>query len=410
LGEAYWAMRDEPDGAELVFAFAGHGGVSPGGEGYVLLADGPFTRSELTKQVVVASPVRMNHVIVDACAAYYLVSRGGDAVVPVANLAHALERAPGDDDAWARTGVLVATSDAADVHESSALGGGVFSYVLRSALAGGADANHDGKIEYGEVAAFIAAANTSVDDPRARLQIHARAPAQAPHAALLDLARGNGRFLVLDQKGGARVRVVDAHGLPFIEVHSDVNAADVHVTLALANDPFYVVERGQEEAVLVPRGVGAYAMSSLRFTPATQTRSVDPQRTQLFATPYGPAFVHGFLAHEDLVGPADDVTTWRAPWADVGAPSTPPPWGTLAWVSLGTSGALAVATGASLAGNSLSLVSLDQHFHQTGTLDPTLSLQADTWLTSAAVFGALALGTAVAAGGFALLDLNAEKP
>ena len=407
LGEAYWSMRDEPAGAELVFVFAGHGGVSPGGEGYALFADGAFTRSDVERQIVAASPARLNHVIVDACAAYFLVARGGDRVVPVTDLAAQLSKPGGADAAqWAHTGVLVATSDAAEVHESSALGGGVFSYLLRSALAGVADADGDGRIEYSEVAAFVAAANAGVDDPRARLQVHAAAPEQAPHAPLADLrTSGADQFLVVDQHGPVRLRVVDSHGLPYAEINREGGGPPV--TVALSGNPFYVVERGEEEAVLVPRSPGAYAVSSLVFGKAPAPRSPDPHTALLFSTPFGPAFLHGFAARGDQLLPAAGPA-FTVPWAEVGKPASPPPWGTLAVTSLGVAGVLAAGGVVAVVGNSLSLGELDRRFQVTGTLDPALSLQADTWLAAGAILGSGAVAAAVVAGGFALVGNDAE--
>lgn len=410
LGEAFWAMREEPGGAELVFAFAGHGDVSPGGEGYALLADGPFLRSDLERQVIAASPARTNHILIDACAAYFLVARGGDRSVPVANLVEELARRPSasapDAAAWARTGILVATSDAAEVHESAALGGGVFSYLLRSALAGAADANGDGRVEYGEVAAFVAAASATVKDPRARLAIHTKPPAQTPHVPLMDLkTSGLQHFLVVDQRGPVRLRLLDARGLPYAEVHREENGPPV--VLALASDPFYVVERGEQEAVLVPRSAGAYALSSLRFGKAATSRSPDPRTAQLFALPYGPGFLGGYLARGEQLPPADGEP-FRVAWAEAGAPDDPPPWGTLAVGTLAAAGVLAVTTGVALAGNAWSLADLERRFQETGTLDPALALQADGWLTTAAVLGAATAASTAVAGGFYLLSLQEE--
>lgn len=419
LGEAYWAMREEPRsaeagerlGTELIFAFAGHGDVSPGGEGYALLADGPFLRSDLERQVIAASPATTNHVIIDACAAYFLVARGGDASVPVADLVNELARQPtsgADAAAWARTGVLVATSDAAEVHESAALGGGVFSFLLRSALAGAADANSDGRVEYGEVAAFVAAASASVEDPRARLAIHTKAPAQAPHAPLIDLkTSGLRHFLVVDQRGPVRLRLLDARGLPYAEVHREESGPPV--VLALAGDPFYVVERGEQEAVLVPRSAGAYALSSLRFGKAATSRSPDPRTAQLFALPYGPAFLGGFLARGEQLGPAPGEP-FHVAWAEMGAPEEEPPWLTLAMGSLGAAGVLAVSASVAVAGNAWSLADLEERFRRTGTLDPALALQADSWLTAAAVLGSAAAASTALAGGFYVLSMKEDEP
>lgn len=145
----------------------------------------------------------------------------------------------------------------------------------------------------------------------------------------------------------------------------------------------------------------------MRFTKAPTSRSPDPRTAQLFAVPYGPLFFRGFLARGEELEPADGEPLSIA-WADAGAPSSPPPWGTLSVVSLGAAGVFAVASGVSVAGNALALADLEQRFRQTGTLEPALSLPADTWLTAAAVLGAGALGAGALSGGLFFLSRDVD--
>jgi hypothetical protein len=189
---------DRGDEPELFFIYAGHGDVDGNGQGYINLRDSKLTRAELYRDIIAPSKAKFVHVIVDACKSYYLVNaRGGnkrwvdDSVPPeegAAGDAHLqafleeeqLERHP-------RAGVIVATSGDQETHEWSRYRGGILSHELRSALRGAADVNGDGRIEYSELRAFLAAANARVRNPEARVDVFARAPALDRHRALIDL-------------------------------------------------------------------------------------------------------------------------------------------------------------------------------------------------------------------------------
>lgn len=410
LGEAYWQMRSEAGETELVFAVVGHGDVDAAGEGYVVLADGNFSRTDLERQVVEASPATVNHVVVDTCASYHLVSRG-DAVEAIAPSLQDALRAPTSSSGavsagWERTGVLVATSSAAATHESAGMGGGVFSFVLRSALTGAADVNGDGRVEYGEVSAFVAAANAAVVDPRARLDVTVRPPSHEPHVAVVDLARsGYEHFLVVDGDSEKRVRLLDARGLPWAEVHRE---RGMRTMVGLVGSPYFVVETNAQQAVVVPRQAGAYALSSLRFTDSPTSRGVDdPVAQSFFSIPYGRAFLQGFLADSSAV-PPHDGDRFDVAFAVDGEPPFRWPLTQLATGSLLTAGVLAVGAAGAAVGNSITLGELDGRFRQTGTLDPELSLRADSFLTVFAVLGAGAVAASVAGAALGVASLEEE--
>ncbi|HSK04882.1 MAG TPA: caspase family protein, partial [Kofleriaceae bacterium] len=189
IDEAFARMRRDADaGHETVFYFVlvGHGTIGDGGEGTVALLDGSFSRTDLFQQVLARSPATTNHVIVDACNAYYLVHRRGDGTAPARRDAVAAFVAREELARYPNTGVLLSTSSAKDTHEWSAYRAGVFSHELRSAMAGGADVNGDGRIAYSEIAAFLAAANQHVTE-QARVDVFARAPAADLARPLVDL-------------------------------------------------------------------------------------------------------------------------------------------------------------------------------------------------------------------------------
>jgi hypothetical protein len=420
LGEAFWSIRNAKEAGkrtEFVFYFAGHGDVSPSGEGYVELADGPFTRSELAAQIVRGSPADVNHVIIDACASYFMVkSRGADdaATKPVPltpELLTVVKPDVADDEAaWARTGTLVSTSDAASVHESAELGGGVFSYLLRSALAGGADVNGDGRVEYGEAAAFIASASAQIPDPRARLRVHATAPTQRPHAALADLSRGDRRFLAVDVPSVDHVRILDEHGLPYAEVHK---GRGDKILIALAGSPFFTVQLADKEATLVPRTAGAYALSSLRFEPSPKPRGGFEQGPfgSLFSTSFDRSYVDGYLASDALPMPLarDNTSPFVVAFAPAGEPPFRWPFGAIAIGSFATAGVLAIVGGTSAVLNLTAYNQLQQGFRTSATVDPNAAFQVDAWRATSTIATAGAVVTALAGAGFWALS-STEEP
>jgi hypothetical protein len=409
LGEVSWLIRAQKKlgrPTELVFAFAGHGDVTDSGEGFVVLADGPFTRSDLETQVLEPSPADMNHVVIDACSSYFMVQARGSSQsgkVPLTpKLLDVLQHKKRAAALKARTGVIVSTSSATDVHESSELQSGIFSFLLRSALAGAGDTNADGRVEYVEAAAFIAAASAGLADPRARLRVHASAPAQRPHAPLLDLKRSGAEHFLAVQ-GPARLRVLDARGVPYAEVNTDRP-----VMLALVGNPFYVVQRGHKEAVLVPRAAGAYALSSLSFEDSPRPRSASPGHTRgLFDAPFDDGFVNGFLARADMAPPLKGPELAVA-YAPAGTPPVRLPVRALGIGTLVTAGLVGAGAAGAIVANQLAFDRLRQGLETTGQLDPRLSLEVEGWRSAATglTLGAVALG--LAGGGLYLYSLQLE--
>lgn len=416
LGEVSWLVRSQKKlgrSTELVFAFAGHGDVTDAGEGYIVFADGPFTRTDLETQVLEPSPADTNHVVVDACSSYFMVqARGGGragesgkvALTPkLLDVLQAKSRAAA---VRARTGVIVSTSSATDVHESTELQSGIFSFLLRSALAGAGDTNGDGRVEYVEASAFIAAASAGLADPRARLRVHATAPEQRPHAPLLDLKQSRAEHFLAVQ-GPAHLRILDARGVPYAEVNTDKP-----VMLALVGNPFYVVQRGTaegtEEAVLVPRAAGAYALSSLSFEDSPRSRGASSGITQgLFSSPLGAGFVQGFLAEADM-GPPLPGPPFAVAYAPAGTPPLRLPVRGIGVGTLVAAGLVGLGAGAAVVGNQLAFDQLKTNLEATGQLDPKLSLDVEGWRNAATglTLGAVALG--LAGGGLYLWSFQLE--
>jgi hypothetical protein len=189
---------DRGDEPELFFIYAGHGDVDGDGQGYINLRDAKLTRAELYRDVIAPSKAKFVHVVVDACKSYFLVNARGAHKRWVDDSVPAEEGAAGDAHLQAfleeeqlerhpRAGVIVATSGDQETHEWARYRGGILSHELRSALSGAADVNGEGKIEYSELRAFLAAANARVRNPEARVDVFARAPALDRHRPIVDL-------------------------------------------------------------------------------------------------------------------------------------------------------------------------------------------------------------------------------
>lgn len=324
------AARDVAQGHEVVFYFVlvGHGDIGAGGEGYVSLLDAPFTRTDLFQHVLARSPATTNHIVIDACNSYFMVHRrGGDAVDdggPSHREAVQSFLAREDLGRYPNTGVLLSTSTEKESHEWSAYGAGVFSHQLRSALAGAADVNGDGLIEYSEVEAFVAAANLRIANPRARVEIFARPPTIDLARPIMDLSASRFRhWLEVPVGAPLRVYLEDARGVRYLDAHL---SGERPVILGLADSPYYFVRTsdGTREAriALARQGLRTLDPAALRpSTMAARGSVAEAFRLALYAEPYGPGFYRGFVAARSIraVAPVQDPWLPRpaAPAAEV---------------------------------------------------------------------------------------------
>ncbi|HZS39636.1 MAG TPA: hypothetical protein VFF06_22545 [Polyangia bacterium] len=306
------------DQPELFFVYAGHGDVDATGQGYVNLHDSKLTRADLYREVIAPSKARFVHVIVDACKSYFMVnSRGGkrwvdDRVDPSVDRSDAqvkaflaeeqLERYP-------RAGVIVATSGDQETHEWSRYQGGILSHELRSALSGAADVNGDGRIEYSELRAFLAAANARVKNPEARVEVFSRPPALDRHRALIDLRSANGdgrsaRFLHFAPELAGRFHIEDDRGVRYADLNKEAGAA---FDVAISSRRDYYVRRAQgrdladeDEEVEVhapgPRRVEIAQLSWRARAIASRGALDQTFRQDLYRVPFGRGFYDGFVA------------------------------------------------------------------------------------------------------------------
>jgi hypothetical protein len=198
---------------EFLFFFSGHGDVE-GGEGYLVLEDSRFSRTELY-QLLADSPASTNHVFVDACRSYFIANRSaGGRREPYAG-AFPIERVPAE---LSNTGFVLSTSSDRESHEWERYQAGILSHELRSALRGAADADLDGHISYRELAAFLHVANASIPNARFRPDFLVQTPRDAPLKDILSWpprpaplsigAEGFGHFYIESARGE---RLLDAH-------------------------------------------------------------------------------------------------------------------------------------------------------------------------------------------------------
>jgi hypothetical protein len=285
LAEQIRAARARGAETVLYVIYAGHGDVD-GDEGYVAMADGRLTRRDLERHVLGVSPAHFNHVIVDACRAYYFVyDRGpGGTRRPFG----APYFTSGLAARFANTGFLLASSAEEPTHEWGEFQAGIFSHELRSGLLGAADSDGDGRVTYQEIGAFVRAANRPIRNQKFVPAFVARPPARggvlldlgAPRAGVLDLGGRQRRYVLEDQAG---VRWADLHP-----------AADQPVTLRLPAarwaSRFYLRPAPGEEEYAVAAGSTA-RLADLRPGAATTTRrgAAHEAFTLIFASPFDAA-------------------------------------------------------------------------------------------------------------------------
>ena len=194
--------------------------------------------------------------------------------------------------------MVLSTSTAQESHEWSAIASGVFSHQVRSALAGAGDVNADGRVEYSELMAFIAAASQGIEDVRGKLNIFARPPPLDRSAALSDLGRNSQwGYLLVPEGFAGRMWVEDTRGVRVAEFHKERERP-----LALALTPgrgYYLRMTGRETRLTVPRAGAVVDAGSLEWGPpalASRGPVEDAFREKLFGVAFGPRFYSGYVA------------------------------------------------------------------------------------------------------------------
>jgi hypothetical protein len=268
------------------FVYAGHGDIDESGAGYITLADGPLSRAAFAREVLAVSPAATNHVIIDACRAFYFVYDRGPGGTRLAFAGGYF--ASGLASVYRNTGFLLATSSGAPSHEWEEFQAGIFSHEVRSALLGAADADGDARVSYRELSAFLEIANRPIRNERYR-------PAFAVHAPL----DGDETLLELNDASGGQVSLPpEAQGRRILEDTLGVRWADLHpasgqaVTLRLPAPPwetarFFVRQPDGDEEYSVPAGQGVPAPHlSLEHSTVLRRGAAHEAFYQLFSLPF----------------------------------------------------------------------------------------------------------------------------
>jgi hypothetical protein len=300
----------------VIFFYSGHGAADDDGPAALTLLDGGLTREVLYDEILAALPARYVHLFIDACHAEAVV-RPRDLQAKVVDVGDREVTAYAAQATLARfpnVGVVVASSSTSVAHEWDAYQSGVFTHEVLSGLRGGADVNGDDRVEYSELAAFIAAANREVGDPRAYLRAVVTPPRINPRVALVDLARmpRAGRIQGRPARLGA-VYIEDATGQRL----ADLRAEDgFQVKLTVPADRTLFVRRGEDEADAHLRPGETLAFDQLAFR-LLASRDRDALTTSLrnglFAMPFGPVYYRGFTDGNTDLAPIPFVRTDPSP-------------------------------------------------------------------------------------------------
>jgi hypothetical protein len=302
--------RDRAAGAEpvLLLFYSGHGLRDENGAPGLALEDGALSQAWLYDELLARLPARFAHVIVDACHAEAVV-RPRDAEGHIEALGEGEQRAALDASTLARfphVGAILASTAGAQSFEWDAYRGGVFAHEVLSGLRGAADVNGDGQIEYSELAAFVAAANLEVADPRVRPQVIVQPPRADRRAPIVDLTPLGGLFRLHGEARGAWAApffVENENGVRLLDAFPEPGAT---ITYRFPADrPLYVVTPAGEVA-LAPAAGGEASLTQLApGAPRARPRGAleTSMRKGLFATAYGPSFYRGYVSRQDELVP-----------------------------------------------------------------------------------------------------------
>lgn len=322
LSAALAAAARAGEETSVILYYSGHGTLGENGQGSLALLDGELTREHLYDKVLARLPARYVHVLVDACHAESVVRpRDGRALTTAVTATAAAAYVSGITLArFPHVGAVISSASAAQAHEWEVYQGGVFTHEVLSGLRGAADVNGDHRVEYSELAAFLAAANRSVADPRARLDTVVKPPLANPRAPVIDL---NGA------RGFAHLRGRPAPlGAFFIEDDSGARLVDLRAEPGFAVDVLLpatriFVRNGAREVELRPKPEEIIAVETLVLdaTAARARGAIDSSLHRgLFATRFGPAYYAGFVDRAPDLASVDLPLTVEG-LSDAAAPS-----------------------------------------------------------------------------------------
>ncbi len=330
-------MRAKAQGKRpvLYFVYSGHGNYDAEGRGYVHLADGRFTTRDLFHRVL--EPTRDDPVIlvIDACNAGLMVNgRGRPAEISAERRPTGASRL--DLASYPNVGLVLANSAIGETHEWGRFLAGVFSHEVRSGMLGAADLDDDQRINFAELAAFIASANARVKNPTVKVTPYIRPPLTEPNLALIDLRRTTrlrGRVRI-DSRVTGKAHVVDQDLVRYADFHRTRESASFW--LAITRPGELIVASEHAEWIVPESTSGDVTLATLerraRSTMSARGAGSEYFDRTLFHEPFDRTFADRYLGTDYL----DQLELMRivdAPWWNNGA----------AWASLG--GGLATIVG-----------------------------------------------------------------
>ncbi len=275
--------REAGETVEWLFFFSGHGDVERG-EGFLGLERGRLTRAILHDDFLSRVPADRTHVVLDACRAGAVIGSKGPG-----GLRLPMPTSFAADPAWpSNAGFLLSASSSNESHEWERLQSGIFSYEVRSALRGAADADLDGAVSYAELGAFLETANRSIPNPRFRPDFVALPPRgrEGLSVALLSWAAPG-----VESSVGEHAYVERANGERLLDVHSRARLARLH--LPEERPLFMRSQDEQREATLEVSSLAVTMLASASAGPARKG-ALDRALRQLFDVPFGSTEVETF--------------------------------------------------------------------------------------------------------------------
>lgn len=300
LAEMLRAARAEGLQTAVTLLLAGHGDVEKG-QGFIELEGGRLTAAMLDQEVIAKLPADRVHLIIDSCNSYFMLSPrkagGMRSRATVESRVDLVTRYP-------HVGALLSTSAEALTYEWSELQSGIFSYLVRSALRGGADADANGSLSYREVAAFVDTATRDIVNELYRPRVLALGPQGNLNDELAPLnAVTANTVLELTQGASARLTVRDAQGVRVLDVHSD---GDRPMALVLPDDdgPYEVLEHAVPPVLRQLNGGARVRLEqTARMSADTIARGEAPVFSALFKSPFGGTAIADFDARQKAAPP-----------------------------------------------------------------------------------------------------------
>lgn len=269
--------------SELLFFYSGHGNVERG-EGYVVLDDGRLTRRDLFEKLLDRSAAVSSHVIIDACRSYFLVFEKG----PGGRRRPALPSFLMGSRRRTNIGFVLSTSSDRESHEWARFQAGVFSHEVRSALRGGADANADGRITYGELGAFIARANQAIPNAEFRPDAIVIPPGDAAgdlSQPILSWNEPRTRLSVAGVEGLGHIYLENAEGSRILDAHP--KEGEILVLRLPPERPLFLRKADGSAEYAITGETTQLAMIAARPSSASSKGALSLAFKRLFEAPFG---------------------------------------------------------------------------------------------------------------------------